>query len=159
MWKAALDSTNEKLVVTGARSDRAYLFTIDTGTGAKIWERFSHGGISSGQDISVDGKGNVYVTGAFKQSFGFEPATWHSPATDDWVGFVSRLGVNDGRVRWTQTVPSTETSILIRVATVPTSKNVNALGFHKGKVTISSDLTIGSTDDIDFTPFAFQIHQ
>jgi hypothetical protein len=91
----------------------------------------------SGQNIAVDGDGNLYVSGFFEGTATFGEVTLDSPGTG---GFVAKLSP-EGTVLWATAIPSTDLLDVRNVAVGPDG-NLYLGGTYSGTATFGAEEAI-----------------
>ncbi len=93
---ASASEWSEPAVTGHSGGSDAFVARLDSG-GHRIWHTFMGSAQSdSGNDISVDARGNAFVTGQSAASWGVDPVREHSGDQD---GFAARLDAN-GELTW-----------------------------------------------------------
>lgn len=97
-----------------------------------------------GQAISVDGSGNVYVTGDFEGSATFGPFLLTGPGSDD--AFVAKLNAS-GVVQWAKNVSGAGSSSFGLGLKVDSSGNVYTTGSFTGTANFGSPVNSNGSAD------------
>lgn len=105
--------------------------------GSLVWgDAIQSSSIASGQNLAVDGSGNVYCTGYFQSSADFDPSkssTHTITGAGNYDIFIVKYAASDGSLNWVDSFGSSGEDKGVGIA-VDASSNVFVTGYFSGAI-------------------------